>query len=55
MRNQAHRPVTVPNLLGTPVDPRNEVLVYERGYFADASAQVAARPLLPAYRVHAKG
>jgi hypothetical protein len=24
----------VPNVLGTPVDPRNEVLVYERGLFA---------------------
>jgi hypothetical protein len=25
--------LSVPNLLGTTVDPRNEVLVYERGYF----------------------
>jgi hypothetical protein len=27
--------MAVPNVLGTPVDPRNEVLVYERGYFRD--------------------
>jgi hypothetical protein len=26
--------LAVPNALGTPVDPRNEVLVYERGLFA---------------------
>lgn len=26
--------IAVPNVLGTPVDPRNEVLVYDRGLFA---------------------
>ena len=29
--------MAVPNVLGTPVDPRNEVLVYERRYFEGGS------------------
>ena len=32
--------LAVPNVLGTPVDPRNEVLVYERGYFADGGGRM---------------
>lgn len=36
--------LAVPNLLGTTVDPRNEVLVYERGYFTGAEGRL--RPAL---------
>lgn len=40
--------ITVENTLGTPVDPRNEVLIYERGLFRAAGS----RGMRPAHCYH---